>query len=111
MMKFINEKTNPPVWILWGSKAKDLQSKIDQSKHYIVEGGHPSPRAPAEKFFCQNYFSCANEWLKKQGRGTIYWNLAPIPCEKHASQIYGWRKSEPGFYVRSKCEMQPCPAF
>jgi len=42
MMKFINEKTNPSVWILWGSKAKALKSKIDQNKHYIVVGGHPS---------------------------------------------------------------------
>ena len=111
MMKFINEKTNPSVWILWGSKAKVLKSKIDKNKHYIVEGGHPSPRAPAEKFFCQNYFSCANEWLCKKGRGMIDWNLVPLPCRKHTSRLFGWKKSEPGFYNKDECEMQPCPAF
>ena len=38
IMKYINENTNPSVWILWGSKAKGLKNKIDQSKHYILEG-------------------------------------------------------------------------
>ena len=111
MMKFINEKTNPSVWILWGSKAKVLKNKIDKTQHYIVEGGHPSPRARGEYFFCQNYFSCANEWLCKKGRGMIDWNLVPLPCKKHASRIYGWKKSEPGFYDKAECEMQPCSAF
>jgi len=111
MMKFINEETSPSVWILWGSKAKYLKSKIDLDKHYVVEGGHPSPRASGDKFFCHSYFSCANEWLKDQGRGTIDWNLAPEPCEKHESHIFGWRKAEPGFYIRSNCEMKPCPAY
>ena len=111
MMKFINEKTNPSVWILWGSKAKALERKIDTDKHYVVKGGHPSPRAPAEKFFCQNYFYCANEWLREQGRGEVDWNLAPSPCKQYPSRLFGWRKSEPGFYEKEECEMQPCPAF
>ena len=110
MMKYINEETNPSVWILWGSKAKALEKKIDKSKHYIVKGGHPSPRAPADKFFCQNYFTCANEWLCKKGRGTIDWNLVPLPCKKHASRLYRRKYSDPGFYNGKECEMQPCPA-
>ena len=52
IMKYINEETNPSVWILWGSEANSLEKKIDKSKHYIVKGGHPSPRAPGRKFFC-----------------------------------------------------------
>ena len=111
IMKYINDNINPSVWILWGSKAKALENKIDKSKHYIVKGGHPSPRAPAEKFFCQNYFSCANEWLCKKGRGTVDWNLVPLPCKKHASRLFGWKRSGSGFYEKDECEMQPCPAF
>ena len=111
IMKYINDNINPSVWILWGSKAKALENKIDKSKHYIVKGGHPSPRAPAEKFFCQNYFSCANEWLCKKGRGTVDWNLVPLPCKKHASRLFGWKRSGSGFSEKDECEMQPCPAF
>ncbi|KAJ7365996.1 hypothetical protein OS493_002738 [Desmophyllum pertusum] len=111
MMKYINEKTNPSVWILWGSKAKSLENKIDKSKHYIVKGGHPSPFAPANKFFCQNYFTCANEWLCKKERGMVDWNLVPLPCKKHASRLYNRKYSEPGFYEKDECDMQPCPTF
>ena len=111
MMKYINDKTNPSVWILWGSKAKALENKIDKSKHYVVKRGHPSPRAPGVKFFCQNYFSCANEWLCKKGRGMVDWNLVPLPCKKHASRLYNRKYSDPGFYEKEECEMQPCPEF
>lgn len=38
IMKYMNDNTNPSVWILWGSKAEALKNKIDQSKHCIVEG-------------------------------------------------------------------------
>ena len=111
IMKYINDNINPSVWILWGNKAKALENKIDKSKHYIVKGGHPSPRTRAEKFFCQNYFSCANEWLCKKSRDTVDWNLVPLPCKKHASRLFGWRKSDSGFYEKDEWEMQPCPAF
>ena len=111
IMKYINDNTNPSVWILWGSKAKALEKKIDKNKHYIVKGGHPSPRAPAAKFFCHTYFICANEWLSKKGRGTVDWNLVPPPCKKHASRLYGWKKSGSGYKEKEECEMQPCPAF
>ena len=109
-MKYINEETNPSVWILWGSEAKSLEKKIDKSKHYIVKGGHPSPRAPGRKFFCQNYFTCSNEWLCAKKRGTIDWNLVPLPCKKHASRLFTRKYSDPGFYEGDECEMQPCPA-
>ena len=108
VFNFINENANPSVWILWGSKAKAFATKIDTSKHFILSGGHPSPLAPAHKFFCQNYFACANNWLKKQGRGEVDWNLASEPCEKHESRLFGRRWKYPGYSEKDKCEMKEC---
>ena len=108
VFNFINENAKPSVWILWGSKAKAFAKKMDTTKHFIVMGGHPSPLAPADKFFCQNYFACANKWLKQQGRGEVDWNLAPVPCEKHESRLFGRRWKYPGYYEKEVCEMKEC---
>ena len=111
MIKYINDNIRPSVWILWGSKAKRLENRINKRKHYIVKGGHPSPRAAAKKFFCRSYFTCANEWLNRKGRGIVDWNLVPPPCKNHASRLFGRKKTGSGFTEKEKCEMQPCPAF
>lgn len=112
VIKYINNNANPSVWLLWGSKAKAFEGYIDHSKHYIVKGGHPSPNADGKYFFCQNYFSCANEWLcTKAGRGMVNWNLLPLPCLKYASRLYNRIYDLPGFSKGKKCEMQPCPAY
>ena len=107
---YINENAKPSVWILWGSKAKAFKEKIDTSKHFILMGGHPSPRASPEYFFCQNYFACANKWLKKQGRGEVDWNLAPEPCEQHDSHLFDSIWEDPGYIEKEECEMKECYA-
>ena len=109
VITYINNNANPSVWILWGSKAKAFEEKIDKSKHYVVKGGHPSPNADGKYFFCQNYFTCANEWLCKKGRGMVEWHLVPLPCKKHASSLYNRVHGNPGFSKGEECEMQSCP--
>ena len=111
VIEYINDNANPSAWLLWGYHAKLLEEKIDKSKHYIVKGGHPSPNAEGKYFFCQNYFTCANEWLCKKGRGMVDWNLVPLPCRKHASRLYEREYGYPGFSKGKKCKMQPCPSF
>lgn len=106
---YTNEKTNPSVWILWGSHAKAFESSIDKSKHYILKGGHPSPNADGKYFFCHNYFACASEWLCEKGRGMIDWNLLPLPCQKHASHLYHRIHEDPGYCNGDLCEMWYCP--
>lgn len=109
MLKYINDVAKPSVWILWGSKAKYFRKYINEIKHYVIAGGHPSPRANPRKFFCQNYYYCANEFLCSQKRGQVDWNLEPLPCFKNASHLYGRRGSYPGYYLKEPCMMQPCP--
>ncbi|KAJ7365997.1 hypothetical protein OS493_002739 [Desmophyllum pertusum] len=111
VIKYMNDNTDPSVWLLWGSKAKASESYIDKTKHYIVKGGHPSPNADGKYFFCQNYFSCANEWLCEKGRGMVDWNLVPLPCRKHASRLYNRIYDDPGYSKEKKCEMQACPKY
>ncbi|XP_078378468.1 uracil-DNA glycosylase-like isoform X2 [Oculina patagonica] len=111
VIKYINDNTNPSVWLLWGSKAKALEGNIDKSKHYIVKGGHPSPNAEGKYFFCQNYFSCANEWLSNKGRGVVDWNLVSLPCNKYDSHLYERIYDDPGYSKGEKCEMQACPEY
>lgn len=108
VIKYINEKTNPSVWILWGYKAKQLEKYINKTKHYIVKGGHPSPNAEGKYFFCQNYFYCANEWLCRKGRGMVDWNLVRLPCRKHDSRLYNRIYDDPGYSKGETCEMQAC---
>ena len=108
LLKFLNKNAKPSVWILWGSKAKALASKIDSTKNFILTGGSPSPPAAGSKFFCHNYFACANIWLQNQGRGGLDWNLAPVPCEKHESRIFTRKYSYPGYYERDTCTMKKC---
>ena len=94
VITYINDNANPSVWILWGSKAKAFEEKID--KKY---------------FFLQNYFTCANEWLCKKGRSMVEWNLVPLPSQKYASRLYDRVYCYPGFANGKKCKMQACPLF
>ena len=41
MLKHINQVAQPSVWILWGSKAKYFRKYVNESKHYVIAGGHP----------------------------------------------------------------------
>ena len=72
------EAAEPSVWLLWGRKAKDFSKHIDK-KHLIIEGGHPSPTGTAnhgDSFFGVNYFNRANQFLSRNGRGSINWSLS-----------------------------------
>jgi uracil-DNA glycosylase len=66
------------VFLLWGNEAKKKSSLIDQSKHLILESGHPSPLSV--RFFKGNkHFSKCNEYLKKNGINPIDWHLNEVP--------------------------------
>lgn len=43
IIKKVNEKDTPVVFILWGNFAKSKKSLITNSKHLILEASHPSP--------------------------------------------------------------------
>ncbi|RYY02153.1 MAG: uracil-DNA glycosylase [Gammaproteobacteria bacterium] len=75
LIKEIDNQPNPMAFVLWGSKAISFSTEINNSKHKVLKGGHPSPLAPANKFFCKSYFVCTNKWLESQNSESVTWDV------------------------------------
>ncbi len=76
VVEYINEKKSNCVFILWGNDAKKLKKLINNNKHLILEGTHPSPLgANKGGFFGGKYFSKTNEYLKIHKKKIINWKL------------------------------------
>lgn len=65
IIKLINLKEDPVVFILWGNYARSKKQFITNSKHLIIESAHPSPLSASRGFFGSKPFSKANNFLKK----------------------------------------------
>ena len=63
IIKKINEKNTPVVFILWGSYARSKKKYITNSNHFIIESTHPSPFSAYNGFFGSKPFSKANNYL------------------------------------------------
>jgi len=61
------------IFILWGNNAKEKIKYIDQNKHYIIQGVHPSPLSASKGFFGCKHFSKCNSILEAIGKDTIKW--------------------------------------
>ncbi len=75
IIKKLNEKENPVVFILWGSFARSKKFYITNPRHHIVESTHPSPFSARNGFFGSKPFSKTNEFLKNDGLEPIDWQL------------------------------------
>lgn len=75
IIKTLNEKEEPVVFILWGNFAKEKMSLITNNHHLILTSPHPSPFAARYGFFGSKPFSKTNEFLKSKGLKEIDWNL------------------------------------
>ena len=65
IIKLLNQKEEPIVFILWGSFARSKKEFITNKKHLIIESVHPSPLSASRGFFGSKPFSKANNFLKK----------------------------------------------
>ena len=65
IIKKINEKDTPVVFILWGNFAKSKKSLITNPKHLVLESSHPSPFSCNYGFFGSRPFSKTNKFLKE----------------------------------------------
>ena len=63
IIKKINEKETPVVFILWGAYARSKKEYITNPNHYIVESPHPSPFSARNGFFGSKPFSKTNNFL------------------------------------------------
>ena len=75
IIKVLNQKEEPVVFILWGNFAKSKKQFITNKKHLILESTHPSPFSARYGFFGSHPFSKTNEFLEKNGEETINWDL------------------------------------
>ena len=75
IIKCLNNKTTPVVFILWGSYARNKKELITNPLHYIIESPHPSPFSARTGFFGSKPFSKTNEYLKSKGIKEINWRV------------------------------------
>jgi uracil-DNA glycosylase len=74
IIKKVNEKSDPVVFVLWGGYAKKKAKLIDPKKHVILENAHPSPLS-AKLFMGSKPFSAINAALAKNGKPEINWQI------------------------------------
>lgn len=77
VIRKLSEQRKGIVFILWGSYAQSKIPLIDQSKHFIIKSVHPSPLSVERGFWGSKPFSKANEYLIKEGKTPINWQIAP----------------------------------
>jgi len=73
LITFISNNCSDVVFILWGASAIKKQKIIDETKHHILSGVHPSPLSAYRGFFGCKHFSQTNEILKDLGKEEIKW--------------------------------------
>lgn len=75
VIKKINEKEEPVVFILWGGFARSKKKLITNKNHFIIESAHPSPLSAYNGFFGSHPFSKTNDFLIKNNLTPINWQI------------------------------------
>lgn len=73
VIKKLNEKDEPVVFILWGNFAKGKMKYITNSKHLVISSSHPSPFSVNQGFLGSKPFSRTNDFLRENGLKEIEW--------------------------------------
>ena len=73
VIRKLNEREEPIVFILWGNFAKSKIKYITNSRHLVISSSHPSPFSVNQGFFGSKPFSKTNEFLKKNKMEEIKW--------------------------------------
>tara|TARA_B100000029_G_C17300009_1_gene860277 strand:- start:59 stop:814 length:756 start_codon:yes stop_codon:yes gene_type:complete len=74
IIKFLSDKKENIIFLLWGNFAKNKKALINQDKHYILESTHPSPlSANRGGWFGNGHFIKVNEILKNLNKDVIDW--------------------------------------
>lgn len=73
IIKTLNEKKEPIVFILWGNFAKNKAKLITNQRHLIITSSHPSPFSARYGFFGSKPFSKANNFLISNDISPIKW--------------------------------------
>jgi uracil-DNA glycosylase len=82
VIRLVNAKPEPVVFILWGSYAQKKAAFVDSidrgGRHLVLKAAHPSPLSAHNGFFGSRHFSKANAFLESHGEKPIDWALPAL---------------------------------
>jgi uracil-DNA glycosylase len=78
IIRKVNDKNEPVVFVLWGGYPQKKTSLIDSSKHVIIQSAHPSPLSASNGFFGSKPFSAINRALSAAGKSAIHWQIPDL---------------------------------
>lgn len=74
VIREVSDRKENVVFLLWGSYARNKGARIDTSRHYVLQSGHPSPMsANRGHWFGNRHFSKTNAFLQSKGMTPIEW--------------------------------------
>lgn len=74
----VNKIDRPIVFILWGKPAQSKKRMLNNPKHLIIEGPHPSPLSAYRGFFGSKPFSRTNNFLVENHLEPIDWQIENV---------------------------------
>ncbi len=75
VIRKVNEKKQRVVFLLWGAYAQKKAKLIDDKRHTVIKGVHPSPLSARNGFFGSKPFSTINHELEASGSKPVDWRL------------------------------------
>lgn len=75
VIQLLSDKQEAIVFLLWGNPAREKAKLVDTNKHCILKTVHPSPLSAHHGFLTCKHFSQTNEFLAKEGKDLIDWNI------------------------------------
>lgn len=75
VIRELNDDDSPKVFLLWGAPSRKKKGLITNPRHLVLECAHPSPLSAYNGFFGCKHFSLCNEFLKKNNREVIDWQI------------------------------------
>lgn len=78
VIKAVNARPDPVVFVLWGGYAQKKLPLIDGSRHTIIQSAHPSPLSARSGFFGSRPFSQINAALHQNGKPEIDWQIPDV---------------------------------
>lgn len=80
IIRLVNDKPEPVVFMLWGSYAQKKAAFVDTSRHLVLKAAHPSPLSAHNGFLGCKHFSQCNVFITTHGQQPIDWRLPECPA-------------------------------